>query len=622
MLDCVIFLNSHRAMSPPKSKKNKFDLNAPANLEPRIAARQLYWQGWRITDIARTLGLNPNNVYSWKTRENWDGGSPMQRVATSAEVRLHALINQPKKSDADYKEMRQLSDLINGYPNARRKENRQPEHLDTPPFDDYPIPTIDSPPREQKEKREKSRNNSKKDYNFFTPEQIADVQRIFHEQMFDYQRHWYNQNVRFRNLLKSRQIGATFFFAREALVNALISGKNKIFLSASKAQAFQFKQYQIDLAEMVGVELRGENIRLNNGATLYYLGTNSKTAQGRHGDLYVDEYFWIPDFKELSRVAKPMASQKQYRITYFSTPSSTSHPAYPFWSGEMFNDGREKLQHIQLDISHNALKNGRLCEDGQWRQIVTLDDAEKGGCTLFDREQLLLENSPAEFRQLFMCEFIENGDSVFSFNDLQKCSVDSWEEWADFYKPFAPKPAGEAPVWIGYDPSDTGDNAALVAVLAPRFQGDKFRIVEHHTLHGNDFQAQADFIKKMLARFNVKKIVIDKTGLGAAVFQLVQKFYPMAIGIQYTLPEKALMINKMHALIREKRVEWELNSKDITAAFLNIRTFATASGRNITYASNRTKESSHSDVAWAALQVFYQEPLDGNISGGGSVDIY
>lgn len=607
-------------MSQPK--KNKFDLNAPANLEPRIAARQLYWQGWRITDIARILGLNPNNVYSWKTRENWDGGSPMQRVATSAEVRLHALINQPKKSDADYKEMRQLSDLINGYPNARRKESKQLEHLDTPPFDDYPTPTIDNPPREQKEKREKSRSNSKKEYNSFTPEQIADVQRIFHEQMFDYQRHWYNQEARFRNLLKSRQIGATFFFAREALVNALISAKNKIFLSASKAQAFQFKQYQIDLAEMVGVELKGENIRLNNGATLYFLGTNSKTAQGRHGDLYVDEYFWIPDFKELSRVAKPMAAQKQYRITYFSTPSSTSHPAYPFWSGEMFNDGREKSQHIQLDISHNALKNGRLCEDGQWRQIVTLDDAEKGGCTLFDREQLLLENSPAEFRQLFMCEFIENGDSVFSFNDLQKCSVDSWEAWADFYKPFAPKPVGELPVWIGYDPSDTGDNAALVAVLVPRFNGDKFRILEHHTLHGNDFQAQADFIKKMLARFNVKKIVIDKTGLGAAVFQLVQKFYPMAQGIQYTLPEKALMINKMHSLIREKRVEWELDCKDITAAFLNIRTFATASGRNITYASNRTKESSHSDVAWAALQVFYQEPLDGNISGGGSVDIY
>lgn len=597
-----------------------FELHAPANLEPRIAARQLYWQGWRITDIARTLNVNANNVYSWKNRENWDGGTPMQRVNTSAEIRLHALINQPKKSDADYKEMKHLTDLINGYPNARKKD-RQPENADLPPFDDYTTPTIDNPPREIKEKNQR-KSSSKKEYNIFTDEQVNDLEKIFNEQMFDYQRHWYSQNVRFRNLLKSRQIGATFFFAREALMNALKSGKNKIFLSASRAQAFQFKQYQIDFAQMVGVELRGDSIRLNNGATLYFLGTNSKTAQGRHGDLYVDEYFWIPDFKELSRVAKPMASQKQYRITYFSTPSSTSHPAYPFWSGEMFNDGREKYQHIQLDISHNALKKGRLCEDGQWRQIVTLDDAEKGGCTLFDRRQLELENSPAEFRQLFMCEFIESGDSVFNFNDLQKCCVDSWTLWDDFYKPFAPKPVGVLPVWVGYDPSDTGDAAALVAVLPPRHNGDKFRILERHLLHGNDFQQQADFIRKMFERYNVRKIVIDKTGLGAAVFQLVQKFFPLAVGVQYTLPEKALMINKMHSLMRDSRVEWELDCKDITAAFLNIRTFATPSGRNITYASNRTKESSHSDVAWAALQVFYQESLDGNLSGGGSVDIF
>lgn len=601
--------------------KTAFDLHAPANLEPRVAARQLYWQGWRITDIARHLGMNPNNVYSWKNRENWDGGTPMQRVNVSAEIRLHMLINQPKKSDADYKEIKHLTDLINGYPNARKKD-RQPEN-EPPPFDDYTIPTIDNPPRERKENRGRVLSNRKKEKNVFTPEQVSSLEKIFFEQMFDYQRHWYNYTGRSRNLLKSRQIGATFFFGRESLMNAVKTGKNKIFLSASQRQAFQFRGYMKNFAEMVDVELHGsQSIRLWNGAELYFLGTNSRTAQSYHGDLYIDEYFWIPDFKELTRVAKPMAAQKQYRITYFSTPSSTSHPAYPFWTGEQFNNGREKSQHIQLDVSHSALKNGRECEDGQWRQIVTLDDAERGGCDLFEREFLLLENSPAEFRQLFMCEFVEDGDSVFDFKALQKCSVDSWDVWSDFYKPFAPKPVGELPVWVGYDPSDTGDAAALVVILPPRFNGDKFRILEHHTLHGNDFQAQADFIRKTFDRYNVRKIVIDKTGLGAAVFQLVQKFFPMATGVQYTLPEKALMINKMHSLMRDSRVEWELDCKDITAAFLNIRTFATASGRNITYASNRTKESSHSDVAWAALQVFYQEPLDGTLSGGGSVDIF
>lgn len=591
-----------------------------SNIDPRLMARELFWQGWRISDIARHLGLNPAAVYSWKSRENWEGGSPLSRVAASAEMRLHVLIGQPKKSDADYKEMRQLFALVSG----GRKEARQPDlneaaavSSDGMPWD---VPTIDKPPRERKE-RERAPKAEKPVPNSFTAEQVLRLQEIFREQMFDYQRVWLNQKVRFRNLLKSRQIGATFFFAREAFIDALTTGKNKVFLSASKAQAFQFKQYMVDMAQMVGAELKGADIRLGNGAVLYFLGTNSRTAQGRHGDLYVDEYFWIPDFKELTRLAKPMASQKQYRITYFSTPSAVSHPAYGFWTGEQFNEGRDKSEHIRLDVSHEALSGGRACEDGQWRQIVTLDDAERMGCTLFDRNQLLLENSPAEFRQLFMCEFVEGGDNVFDFSALQKCAVDSWEAWSDFYKPFAARPVGDLPVWIGYDPADSGDAAAFVAVVPPRFAGDKFRIVERQMLRGDDFQSQAEFIRKSFERYNVRKVVIDKTGLGAAVFQLVQGFFPPVIGVNYSMQEKYLMVNKMHALMREGRVEWELDWKDFTAAFLSIRTEVTGSGRAVTYVSGRTKEMSHADVAWAALQVFYQEPLDG-VSGRGTVDVF
>lgn len=592
-----------------------------SNIDPRLMARELFWQGWRISDIARHLGLNPAAVYSWKSRENWEGGSPLSRVAASAEMRLHVLIGQPKKSDADYKEMRQLFALVSG---GRKADSRQPDlneatavSSDGMPWD---VPTIDKPPRERKE-RERAPKAEKPVPNSFTAEQVLRLQEIFREQMFDYQRVWLNQKVRFRNLLKSRQIGATFFFAREAFIDALTTGKNKVFLSASKAQAFQFKQYMVDMAQMVGAELKGADIRLGNGAVLYFLGTNSRTAQGRHGDLYVDEYFWIPDFKELTRLAKPMASQKQYRITYFSTPSAVSHPAYGFWTGEQFNEGRDKSEHIRLDVSHEALSGGRACEDGQWRQIVTLDDAERMGCTLFDRNQLLLENSPAEFRQLFMCEFVEGGDNVFDFSALQKCAVDSWEAWSDFYKPFAARPVGDLPVWIGYDPADSGDAAAFVAVVPPRFPGDKFRIVERQMLRGDDFQSQAEFIRKAFERYNVRKVVIDKTGLGAAVFQLVQGFFPPVIGVNYSMQEKYLMVNKMHALMREGRVEWELDWKDFTAAFLSIRTEVTGSGRSVTYVSARTKEMSHADVAWAALQVFYQEPLDG-VSGRGTVDVF
>ncbi|MFH7191289.1 terminase large subunit domain-containing protein, partial [Klebsiella pneumoniae] len=99
--------------------------------------------------------------------------------------------------------------------------------------------------------------------------------------MFNYQRHWWEagKTNRIRNLLKSRQVGATFYFAREALIDALLTGRNQIFLSASKAQAHVFKQYIIDFAKEVEVELKGDPMVLPSGATLYFLGTNARTAQ-------------------------------------------------------------------------------------------------------------------------------------------------------------------------------------------------------------------------------------------------------------------------------------------------------------------------------------------------------
>jgi len=171
-----------------------------------------------------------------------------------------------------------------------------------------------------------------------------------------------------------------------------------------------------------------------------FLGTNVRTAQSYTGNLYLDEYFWIPKFQELRKVASGMSLHKRWRTTYFSTPSSLAHSAYPFWSGELFNKGRRsKADHVQLDLSHSHLSKGVLCGDGQWRQIVTVEDALTGGCNLFDLDQLSLEYSPAEYQNLLMCEFVDDTASVFPFAELQGCMVDTLEEWEDF-NPYAVRP--------------------------------------------------------------------------------------------------------------------------------------------------------------------------------------
>jgi len=185
----------------------------------------------------------------------------------------------------------------------------------------------------------------------------------------------------------------------------------------------------------------------------------------------MDEYFWIHKFRDFRKVASGMAMHKKWRQTYISTPSSITHEAYTFWTGEHFNRGKSKENRIKIDTSHHALANGRSCEDGQWRQLVTVEDALKGGCNLFDIEQLHLEYNEDEFNNLLMCQFIDDTHSVFPLTELQGCMVDSYEIWTDF-KPYSSRPMGERAVWLGYDPqgSENGDSAALFPKHRQRLQ--------------------------------------------------------------------------------------------------------------------------------------------------------
>lgn len=581
---------------------NLLDHLISEDIDPRRTARSLYWAGYRIKRIAELLNEKANTLHSWKRRDKWDESSTLERINGVLEAQYIYLVIKPNKEGRDFKEIDLLSRQIERTARIEKYQNGGNE-TDLNPN----IANRNANPK----KKPKT--------NLLSEEQIEKLNELFNDGLYDHQRIWYRAGLqnRIRNINKSRQIGATMFFAQEGAVDAVNTGRNQIFLSASKSQAFQFRQYIVDFFHGIDMDLKGEVIHFpHNDARLYFLGTNSKTAQSYHGNLYLDEYFWINKFLELRKVASGMSSQKRWRQTYFSTPSSINHEAYKFWTGELFNKGRSKDQRIKVDFSHQALKNGKLCADGQWRQIVTIEDAERLGFDLFDINQLKLEYSPEEFSNLFLCNFIDDSSSVFPLSSLQPCMIDSWEIWDD-YKPFALRPLGDRPVWIGYDPSHTGDNAGCVVVSPPMVEGGKFRIIEKHKWVGMDFAAQAEAIRKMTERYNVTYIGIDATGLGEGVYQLVKQFYPAAIAFKYSIEVKQRLILKMQDVIRRRRLEFDAGWTDLAQSFMAIRKTLTASQRYVTYVADRNDDVSHADIAWATMHAVYNEPLE-SISGANS----
>ncbi|RAR53882.1 uncharacterized protein YjcR [Paraburkholderia unamae] len=569
--------------------------NLPADIEPRRVARDLYWKGWRVSSIARVLNEPRSTIESWKQRDQWDKASVAEKVESSIESRMMTLIAKEVKDPVDFKEIDLLGRELERMARVRK-------YSDTGKESDL-NPAIKA--RNEGPKKRAPKNN-------ITPEQQAKLLDAFIESQFDYQKVWYrNGHHRTRNLLKSRQIGATFYFAREALIDALETGRNQIFLSASKAQVHVFRQYICAFArEVIQVELTGDTILLPNGAELIFLSTNSKTAQSYHGNFYFDEYFWVHGFRELNKVAQAMASHKHWRKTYFSTPSSITHEAYTFWNGEHFNRGRAKADHIHLDVSHSALSGGLLCADQQWRQIVTVEDAAAGGCNLFDLDGLRFENSADEFANLYLCQFIDDTASVFPFAELRRCMVDMWEEWTDVDFLLERK-YGYRPVWLGYDPSLTGDSAGCVVLAPPTVPGGKFRVLEAIQWHKKDFEAQAEGIRELTQRYNVTYMAIDTTGIGQGVYQLVRQFYPAAVALNYSPEVKTRLVLKGQSVISKGRLEFDAGRTDIAQSFMAIRKTMTASGRQVTYFAGRSEEIGHADLAWACLHALGNEPLEG-----------
>ncbi|WP_392430742.1 terminase large subunit domain-containing protein [Edwardsiella piscicida] len=561
----------------------------------RLRAKQLFWQGYSPAEIARLMGVNVNTLYTWKKRDEWDETPPIKRVSQSMDARLVQLTQKENKSGGDFKEI----DLL----------TRQLKKLSG----DQVTEAGGTKPRKRRLK------------NHFSEAQITALREKILASLAWHQQGWYAQRrQRNRMILKSRQIGATWYMAREALLDALRDDvkypyqRNQIFLSASRRQAHQFREFIKRAAEEVDVELKGgDKIILSNGAELHFLGTSAASAQSYTGNLKFDEFFWIGNFIKLRKVAAAMATLTGLTRTYFSTPSSDTHEAYPFWTGDRWNEKRPKSKRQPFDVSWRALNSGVLCPDKIWRQIVTLQDVIDHGWEYTDLDEIHDENTEDEFRNLYMCDFVRDGESAFSLNALIGCGVDGYDDWSD-WKPFATRPMGNRPVWVGYDAngsSGNGDSGALSVTVPPAVPGGKFRTIETRQVQGLEFEEQARVIEDLTFKYNVQHIGIDVTGgNGDAVYQLVKKFFPAAVPYTFNIASKRALVLKMLQVIRAGRWEYDRSERALTNAFNSVRKIKTPAGF-ITYDTDRTRGVSHGDLAWATMLAVINEPL-GQEQGG------
>ena len=569
------------------------------------AAKFLYLKKYSPKEIAVELKLNSARpIYYWAEKYNWRNLISENGIEELIALRIITLTDRENKTDQEIKELEALIDKDLQYKKQRAQQVKVKSAVNfTGNFSDSGDGKEVSSDAPQKAKKRKVKN----DISHITPEMF----QPFVDALFSYQKTCRdNKHHSVRNILKSRQIGATYYFSFEGLEDAILTGDNQIFLSASKRQAEIFKTYIIKMArQYFDVELKGNPIILSNGAELHFLATNANTSQGNSGHVYGDEYAWIRDFNRFHDVSSTMATHKKWRETYFSTPSSKFHPSYAFWSGDKWKEDNPKRKNIVFPSFNELRDGGRVCPDGQWRYVITIEDAVKGGADiLFDIEKLKQKYNKHTFNQLYMCVWIDDANSIFNINQLLKCAVDI-NKWKDF-DPDSEHPIGGREVWGGYDPAHSGDAACFVVIVPPALPNEKYRILERLQWQGLSYKYQAAQIKRFFEKYKMTYIGIDATGVGYGVYEQIKEFARRAaVPITYDPTVKTELVLKVHNLVDEAMIEWSDKEIDIPASFLMIKQTTTRSGNTTTFIADRTVKTQHADVFWAIANAINNKPI-------------
>lgn len=454
-------------------------------------------------------------------------------------------------------------------------------------------------------------------------ELTADDFKAFREKhLYPHQQKWYDagqdpETRRTRFILKSRKIGATWFFAYEAFEDAVLNGNDQAFVSATRGQAELFKGFISAIAlEYFDVTLRGNPMVLLNDKkemTLHFLSNNVSSAQGMGGNVYFDEAFWTRNFTNpaetgLFDVAAPIATFTKHRRTIISTPSAISHSAHPKWTGAEYNKDRPKAEHIDINTSHKALKNGALGDDGIWRQVVTLEDAVNSGFDRINIDQIKRENSPSKFKVYYCCQFVDDANSFFSLAKLMSMGRDK-------YKPpglnlNSDRPYGNRQTTAGYDPGGKTHFDAAALLNVPTAGNDRFWLLEHHMMKNLPSFEQFAKIREWYQRYHLIHFEFDTTGPGQDMEKYATAEFPDCLPVRYTPEYKTAMVNKAAAIFAADRFRYDINHTEVALSFMTIKQGVTPVTGQITYTSSESDEVGHGDLAWAIMHAFMVEDLN------------
>ncbi len=331
-----------------------------------------------------------------------------------------------------------------------------------------------------------------------------------------YQRRWLADKSRFKIGMFARQTGKTFATTLEVAddcIEAEIRGRRArwVILSRGERQALEamnegiklhlraygtaFEAIEYDFPAE-GATVRAAEVALPGGSRITALPANPDTARGFSANVFLDEFAFHKDSRAIWKALFPVVSKKGLKLRITSTPNGKGNKFYELWTQE----GAAWSKH-RVDI-HQAAADGLERDIPELRAALGDEDA---------------------WRQEYELEFLDEASAWLSYEVIGAV------EDADAGRPELYQ---GGPCAVGNDIARRGD--LWVAWVWERV-GDVWWTREIVELRGASFAAQDAEIARLMARYQVERLVMDQTGMGEKPVEDAQGRYGYRVeGVVFT----------------------------------------------------------------------------------------
>ena len=407
--------------------------------------------------------------------------------------------------------------------------------------------------------------------------------------LYPYQQKFLEDNSRFRVWLKSRQIGATYLGALEALIGAC-GGMEQTVISASEDQAMRWYDEIGVHAKKLGVVLSGTQTKIVVDNTPINIRPNNfRTVQGFSGDLWFDEFAWYQNPKRIFNLAMPTITSKKVegraaKVTILSTPFEEESLFYNLIS----DTGRYYMFSRHITNIYDAIKDGLDVDIKVLRDLMDSDS----------------------FAMAYECVFADDDNAYFPVKLIKSC-VD--------YNLSYHTPPNDQVLYCGYDIGRVKDLSVLSGVYRdntpPRLrastsgnlknsnvfkgndqEGNYYIVAIMDTLKNASFKDQKNHLKAHLNSYLKAHINIDKTGIGMNLTEDLQNEHNDRVnGVYFTASSKEMMVKNVRKLFEDKLIKIP-NDPALIADIHAIK--RRAGSKSFLYDSDRNSYG-HADRFWS-----------------------